>query len=170
MEARSAQEIWEAALGELQIQVNKSNYRTWLQKTVGLAYQDGQFVVGVPNTFITEYLDKNLHSLIEKTLIGLTNHDTRVVFQVDGRYKNSLSSYSAQEEIPPVAETTRPGSNLKYTFDSFIVGSGNRLAYSAALRVAENPGHSYNPLFIYGGVGLGKTHLLHAICQVALSL
>ena len=167
MQARSAKEIWEAALGELQIQVSKPYYRTWLDKTVGLSYQDNQFVIGVPNTFVAEYLDQNQHSLIEKTLIGLTNHDTRVVFQVDGRYKNSLSSYSAQEEIPPVAETTRPGSNLKYTFDSFIVGSGNRLAYSAALRVAENPGHSYNPLFIYGGVGLGKTHLLHAICQVA---
>ena len=169
MEARSAQEIWEAALGELQIQVNKSNYRTWLQKTVGLAYQDGQFVVGVPNTFITEYLDKNLHSLIEKTLIGLTNHDTRVVFQVDGRYPNSTSSYSDQEEIPPVAQTSLPRFNSKYTFDSFVTGSGNRLAYAAAQRVAENPGHSYNPLFIYGGVGLGKTHLLHAIGRVALA-
>jgi len=169
MEARSAQEIWEAALGELQIQVNKSNYRTWLQKTVGLAYQNGQFVVGVPNTFVTEYLDKNLHSLIEKTLIGLINHDTKVVFQVDGRYQNSTSSYNAQEEISPVAKMSPPRFNSKYTFDSFVEGSGNRLAYAAALRVAENPGHSYNPLFIYGGVGLGKTHLLHAIGHVALA-
>ncbi len=169
MEARSAQEIWETALGELQIQVNKSNYRTWLQKTVGVAYHDGQFVVGVPNTFVTEYLDKNLHSLIEKTLIGLVNHDTKVVFQVDGRYQNSTSSYSAQEESPPVTPTSPPRFNSKYTFDSFVAGNGNRLAYAAAMRVAENPGYSYNPLFIYGGVGLGKTHLLHAIGHVALA-
>ncbi len=169
MEARSAQEIWEAALGELQIQVNKSNYRTWLQKTVGLAYRDGQFVVGVPNTFVTEYLDKNLHSLIEKTLIGLTNYDIRVVFQVDGRYQNSPDSYGIREEISPVTPTSPPRFNLKYTFDSFVAGSANRLAYAAALRVAENPGYSYNPLFIYGGVGLGKTHLLHAIGHVALA-
>jgi chromosomal replication initiator protein len=168
-EARSAQEIWEAALGELQIQVNKSNYRTWLQKTVGLAYQDDQFVVGVPNTFVTEYLDRNLHSLIEKTLIGLTNHDTKVVFQVDGRYRNSTSSYDTQEEILPSTQTSLPRFNSKYTFDSFVAGSGNRLAYAAALRAAENPGYSYNPLFIYGGVGLGKTHLLHAIGHVALA-
>ncbi len=169
MEARSAREIWETALGELQIQVNKSNYRTWLQKTVGVAYQDGQFVVGVPNTFVTEYLDKNLHSLIEKTLIGLINHDTKVVFQVDGRYQNSTSSYSAQEESPPVTQTIPSRFNPKYTFDSFVAGNGNRLAYAAAMRVAENPGYSYNPLFIYGGVGLGKTHLLHAIGHVALA-
>ena len=168
MEARSAQEIWEAALGELQIQVNKSNYRTWLQKTVGLAYQDGQFVVGVPNTFIAEYLDKNQRSLIEKTLIGLTNHDAKVVFQVANRHQDSTSSYSAQKEIPPVSQTSPPRFNPKYTFDSFIVGSGNRLACAAALRVAESPGHSYNPLFLYGGVGLGKTHLLQAIGHIAL--
>ena len=76
---RSAQEIWEAALGELQIQVNKSNYRTWLEKTIGLNSQDNQFVIGVPNTFAAEYLDQNLRSLIEKTLIGLTHHETKVL-------------------------------------------------------------------------------------------
>jgi len=166
--AGSAQEIWEAALGELQVQVNKSNYRTWLQKTVGLFYQDGQFVVGVPNTFISEYLDKNQRSLIEKTLIGITNHDIKVVFQVANRH-NSTESYSAQEETPPVPRTSTPRFNPKYTFDSFIIGNGNRLAYAAAMGVAENPGRSYNPLFIYGGVGLGKTHILHAIGQVALA-
>jgi chromosomal replication initiator protein len=169
MEAGSAQEIWETALGELQIQVNKSNFRTWLQNTVGLAYGDGQFVVSVPNTFIAEYLDKNQRSLIEKTIIGLTKHDTKVIFQVDGRYRNSPENCGAREKIPLVAQARSPKFNSKYTFDSFVAGSGNRLAYAAALRVAENPGYSYNPLFIYGGVGLGKTHLLQAIGHVALA-
>ena len=82
MRARSAQEIWDAALGELQIQVTKPNYRTWLEKTVGLSYQDNQFVVGVPNTFVAEYLDQNQRSLIEKTLIGLTHPDIKVLFRV----------------------------------------------------------------------------------------
>jgi len=86
MGARSVQEMWEGALGELQIQVNKSNYRTWFGKTVGLSYQDNRFVVGVPNTFVAEYLDKNQRSLIEKTLIGLTGHDVEVLFQVDNRH------------------------------------------------------------------------------------
>ncbi len=156
MGARSAQEIWEAALGELQIQVTKSYYHTWLEKTAGLSYQDNQFVVGVPNTFVAEYLDQNQRSLIEKTLIGLTHPDIKVLFRV-----------SSGQETTASPQTTRPCCNSKYTFDSFVVSNSNRLAYAAALSVAENPGHSYNPLFMYGGVGLGKTHLLHAIYHVA---
>ena len=162
MEADSAQRIWETALGELQIQVNKPNYRTWLEKTTGLSYQDDQFVIGVHNTFVAEYLDKNQRSLIEKTLIGLTRQDITVVFQVNSYHQNSTGTNAPQAATPPEFKS-------KYTFDSFIVGSGNRLAYAAALGVVENPGRSYNPLFIYGGVGLGKTHLLHAIGHVALA-
>ena len=169
MEARSAQEIWEAALGELQIQVSKSNYRTWLEKTVGLGYQDNQFVIGVPNIFASEYLDQNQRSLIEKTLIGLTHRDIKVLFCIDTRHKNSPTSYSSREGIPQAQQTSHPLFNPRYTFDSFIVSNCNRLAYAAALGVAEKPGHSYNPLFIFGGVGLGKTHLLHAIGQAALA-
>jgi len=163
MGAKSAQEIWEVALGELQIQFSKPNYRTWLEKTVGLSYQDNQFVVGVPNTFVAEYLGRNQHSLIKKTLTGLTHRSVNVVFHVDTRHQN----YSSQEAIPQAQQTSPPELNPKYTFDSFVVGSCNRLAHAAALEVAENPGHSYNPLFIYGEVGLGKTHLLHAISHVA---
>jgi chromosomal replication initiator protein len=166
MEARSAQEIWETALGELQIQVNKANYRTWLAKTAGLSYQGNLFVVGVPNTFVAEYLDKNQRSLIKKTLIGLTHRDIKVVFSVDGKDKNWPGSHYDREVT---TRTAIPRFNPKYTFDSFVVSSCNRLAHAGALGVAENPGHSYNPLFIYGGVGLGKTHLLHAIGHTALA-
>ena len=169
MEARSAQEIWEVALGELQIQESKPNYRTWLEKTVGLSYQDNQFVIGVPNTFVAEYLDRNQRSLIEKTLIGLTHCDIKVLFHVDTTHQDSLTSYRSQGKIPSSQQTNLPLFNPKYTFDSFVVGSCNRLAYAAALRIAENPGHSYNPLFIYGGAGLGKTHLLQAIGHASLA-
>jgi len=150
----SAQEIWEAALGELQLQVTKPNYHTWLEKTEGLTYQGNQFVVGVPNAFVAEYLDKNQRSLIEKTLIGLTHPEVKVAFHV------------SPAKTVTTRKLTHPG-NSRYTFESFIVSNSNRLAYAAALSVAENPGHSYNPLFIYGGVGLGKTHLLHAIYNMA---
>ena len=166
---RPAQEIWEAALGELEIQVNKPNYQTWLEKTVGLSYQDNQFVIGVPNTFAAEYLDQNLRSLIEKTLIGLTHCDTEVLFQVDTHHQDSPHSYGSRGEMPLTTKASPPTFNSKYTFDSFIVGNSNRLAYTTALEVAENPGHSHNPLFICGEVGLGKTHLLHAIGHVALA-
>jgi len=170
METRSAQEIWDAALGELQIQVSKPNYRTWLEKTVGFSYQDNQFVVSVPNSFVAEYLGKNQYSLIEKTLVGITSSpDVKVTFQVDGRYQNSSGARSAEWKNLPATQTYFPKFKPNYVFDSFLVGSCNRLAYAAAQGVAQNPGYCYNPLFIYGGVGLGKTHLLHAIGHVALA-
>jgi len=162
LEARSAQDIWKAALGELQVQVSKSNYRTWLERTIGLSHINGQFVVGVPSAFVAEYLDKNQCSLIEKTLIGLTHQDVKVAFHVNN-HQNSPGNHSSRTEGSPHQF------NAKYTFESFIVGNGNRLAHAAALGIVENPGNSYNPLFIYGGVGLGKTHLLHAIGQAALA-
>ncbi len=170
METRSAQEIWDAALGELQIQVSKPNYRTWLEKTIGLSYQDNQFVVGVPTSFVAEYLDKNQYSLIEKTLIGLTTTpEIKVSFQVNGKHQSSLSTRSADWKNLPSIRTDSPIFKSNYVFDSFIVGSCNHLAYAAAQAVTQNPGYSYNPLFICGGVGLGKTHLLHAIGHAALA-
>ena len=159
---RSAQEIWEAALGDLQLQVNKPNYQTWFQGTEGIAHQDGQFFIGVPNTFVAEYLDKNQRSLIEKTLIGLVRGNIKVRFQVSPAQLDSPAGYACQE----ASATDLPRFNPKYTFDSFVVGSSNRLAHAAALGVAQSPGHSYNPLFIYGGAGLGKTHLLQAIGHI----
>ena len=162
----SAQEIWEAALGEIQLQVNRPNYRTWFRQTKGISYQDNQFVISVPSTFVAEYFDKNQRSLIEKTLIGLTSCNISVHFQVNSEQPGSPAGYTSLETLakPTIGP---PKFNLKYTFDSFIVGSCNRLAYAAALGVAQNPGHSYNPLFIYGGAGLGKTHLLQAIGHIA---
>jgi chromosomal replication initiator protein len=156
MGASSAQEIWEAALGELQVQVTRSYYRTWLEKTTGLSYEDSQFVVSVPNAFVAEYLNQNQRSLIEKTLIGLTRPDIKVVFRVASARETTASAPSALT-----------GAKARYTFDSFVVSDSNRLAYAAALTAAENPGQGYNPLFLYGGVGLGKTHLLHAIYHAA---
>ena len=170
MEIRSAREIWDAALGELQVQISRSNYRTWLEKTAGLEYQNDHFVVSVPNTFIAEYLDRNQRSLIEKTLIHLTSSpEIQVAFQVNGRYHNSSNGHS---EAPGLLPPALPGAtqfNSKYVFDSFIVGDSNRLAHAAAQSVATDPGRIYNPLYIYGGVGLGKTHLLHAIAHLARS-
>jgi chromosomal replication initiator protein len=151
------QEIWEAALGELQLQVNKSNYQTWFSGSKGLTLQGDRFVIGVANTFVAEYLNKNQRSLIEKTLIGLTGRNINAVFRVN---TSSAEPPDSQQLEGAAADAVF---NSRYTFDSFIVGSCNRLAHAAALGVAQNPGKSYNPLFIYGGPGLGKTHLLQAI-------
>jgi chromosomal replication initiator protein len=165
---RTPKEIWEIALGDLQVQVSKPNYRTWFSKTIGLSYQDNQFVIGVPNTFAAEYLEKNQRSLIEKSLAGLTAPHVQVIFQVNGK-SHQLSAESDNTTVIPVPPPVYTRLNPDYIFDSFIEGSGNRLARAAALSVAQYPGHSYNPLFIYGGAGLGKTHLLHAIGQLAIA-
>ena len=162
---RSAQEIWEAALGEIQLQVNKPNYQTWFSGAKGLTYQGDRFVIGVPNSFIAEYLDKNQRSMIEKTIIGLTGRNINIVFRVTSAPPDSPDSCPHQETPATCAVSSR--FNIKYTFESFIVGGCNRLAYAAALGAAQNPGQGYNPLFIYGGPGLGKTHLLQAIGHTA---
>ena len=169
MQDRSAQEIWEATLGELQVQVSKQNYQTWLAKTVGVSCQSNQFVVGVPNAFIAEYLDKKQRSLIEKTLIGLTNRDINVFFQVDGYHQHSPRGNGFQENATNTRQPSHKMLHAKHTFSSFIIGNCNRLANAAAISIADNPGRSYNPLYLYGGVGLGKTHLLHAIGHAALA-
>ena len=180
MKTRTAQDIWDTALGELQLQVSKANYRTWLEKTRGLSFEDNRLILNVPNTFVAEYLDKNLRSLIEKTLIGITQSDVKVVFTVEGRLPDSEARPADQVTLtvpvtvpaitiaPQMATLTRP--NPKYTFENFVVSDCNRLAHAAAMGAADRPGlTSYNPLYIYGGVGLGKTHLLNAIGNAALN-
>jgi len=161
---RSAQDIWESALGELQLQVNKPNYQTWFSGSKGLTYQGDRFVISVSNVFVAEYLKKNQRSLIEKTLIGLTGKNVNVSFNVTPSTPGSSENHPGQVCTSLIEDI---GLNDKYTFDSFIVGGCNRLAYAAALGAAQNPGQSYNPLFIYGGPGLGKTHLLQAIGHIA---
>jgi chromosomal replication initiator protein len=165
---RTPKEIWDIVLGDLQVQVSKPNYRTWFSKTIGLSYQDNQFVIGVPNTFAAEYLEKNQRSLIEKALTGLTSPEVQVVFQVNGKSHHQPGEVDNASPIP-VTPPSFTRLNPDYVFDSFVEGSGNRLARASALSVAQNPGHGYNPLFIYGGAGLGKTHLLHAIGQAAIA-
>ncbi len=165
----SPQRLWEAALGELQIQVNKPNYNTWLKKTVGMTYENGEFVVGVPSTFVAEYLELNQRSLVEKVLTGLLHMDVKVSFQVYNlQPSSSYAGKNRKSEINP-QQTMLPLFNPKYTFDTFITGKSNQFAYAAAMTVAQNPGQTYNPLYLYGGAGLGKTHLLQAIGHTAVA-
>jgi len=174
MKNKTAADIWRAALEELQHKVSTSNYQTWLKNTVGLAQRDHSFIVGVPSTFITESLEQRLHPLIENTLSNIAGQTLKVQFQVhlgdeeEGMIPSTPAAasrpyYSHSTNHLNNGQSTTAKLNRRYTFSSFIAGSSNRLAHAAALSVAENPGNSYNPLFIYSGVGLGKTHLLHAI-------
>ncbi|MDV2988753.1 MAG: chromosomal replication initiator protein DnaA [Dehalogenimonas sp.] len=162
--SNDAGQLWETALGELECSLSRPNFRTWYIGTTGLNYDNGRFVIGVANTFVAEYLERNQRSLIEKTLIKLTGcPNMELTFQVLGNPRGARSSGKASA----VTRTATRCFNPRYDFDSFIVGNSNRLAHAAALSAAQQPGRSYNPLFIHGQSGLGKTHLLQAIGQVA---
>jgi chromosomal replication initiator protein len=155
---RTAKETWEAAKGALQVQVSRSNFETWLKETVGITHQGDRFLVGTPNAFAKEWLEKRLLSLVTNVLMGILGEEVKVQFQV------CSGPLVAEGPCDPLQPKPRPPAiNQRFTFGSFVVGDSNRLAYAAALGVAEQPGQAYNPLFIHGGSGLGKTHLAHAI-------
>ncbi|MGQ9571650.1 MAG: chromosomal replication initiator protein DnaA [Dehalococcoidia bacterium] len=169
----SPEEIWQVALAELQLCVTRPNYETWLKDTVGLMFDNGRFLVGATSDFATEWLSTKLRPLIAKTLSGIVGRPVEVAFQLIGSQPQwappSGPLFEPQPPPPPTPAAVFPPPRLndKYTFERFIVGHENRLAHAAALAVADNPGSVYNPLFIYGATGLGKTHLLHAIGHTA---
>lgn len=168
-------DTWKAVLGKLQIQVTRPSYDTWLKGTVGLSCISGEMVIGVPNAFVAEMLDRRMHSLISKALADVLGKEHTLRFEIVGSVPPaghdhaeshpSESPLGQPEERQPTQAMTVRGTriNPRYTFESFVVGKSNELAHAASLAVSENPGVSYNPLFIYSGVGLGKTHLLNAI-------
>ncbi len=162
-------QIWEATLAHLQVQLSRRDFNTWLKDTHLVAYEDGAFIIGVPNAFAKEWLRNRLHPTIKRTLESVVKRSVEIHYIVQIRPLNSPAPQDMpliEQEMPftPVEESAL---NPKYTFDRYIVGPNNRMAHAAAMAVAERPGHAYNPLFIYGGVGLGKTHLLHAIGHLA---
>lgn len=162
MKKTRIEQVWQTALGELQMQVTRATFETWVKDTRVLSYEDGEFIVGVHSAFAKDWLENRLLSTIKRTLTQIMGRSVGVSFVV----------------WSPVEETVAPGPlwqqtarhdvshetlNAYYTFDQFVVGPANQLAYAASRAVADNPAVAYNPLFVYGGVGLGKTHLLHAI-------
>src|SRR6476659_5708707 len=173
-----AKQVWRAALGELQVSLSPANYETWLRDTQLVDVDEQRFRIAVPNGFAKDWLETRYRSLISQTLARIVGYSVQVEFTVQGNNGTavatadsngaSLTGTATTENVR--VEATRVGGeggttniNPRYTFTNFIVGSANRLAHAASLSVAERPGHAYNPLFLYGGVGLGKTHLMHAI-------
>jgi chromosomal replication initiator protein len=161
-----AKQVWRAALGELQVSLSPANFETWHKETALVAVDDNRFRVAVPNGFAKDVLETRYRPLISQTLAKIVGHSVQVEFEVrDG----ASGGYDGGTDQPVRLEQSAPPDhgpaflNSRYTFGNFIVGSANRLAHAASLSVAERPGHAYNPLFLYGGVGLGKTHLMHAI-------
>jgi chromosomal replication initiator protein len=171
-----AEQAWQSALGQLQMEMPKASFDTWVRDTQIVSYADGLFTIAVRNAYARDWLESRLSSTVTRLLTGMMNRSVEVAFVVhaNGNGENASDPSAANSrEAAGVDEiqAPRPRSaslNPRYTFDNFVVGPNNRLAHAAAQAVAENPATAYNPLFLYGGVGLGKTHLLHAIgnyCQ-----
>jgi chromosomal replication initiator protein len=203
--------VWQMLLSELALQMPSATYSTWVRDTWVIAYEDGEFIIGLPNAYARDWLENRLRHKIKRVLGTLIHRSVQVQFRVCPRtvsdspnaaptplyqpeeneppaYINSRTerTLSGREQAPPAAAAThsnqgqgraqetvvvaRSQLNSYYTFETFVVGSHNKLAHAAAEAIAERPGQSFNPLFVYGGVGLGKTHLLHAIGQRALQM
>lgn len=182
-------ELWQAVLGELELTISKPNFTTWFKNTSIVCIEAGEAVICVPNTFTRAWLERKYHTALVKALQNLTNLDVRrVSYRVDthmpggapvvqevvpdrlgGAQRDGALGTSSQKTSTATRETEYQGLNPRYTFNNFVVGKGNELAHAAAQAVAQKSGTVYNPLFVYGGVGLGKTHLLQAIGHQVLS-
>lgn len=168
------QKLWENTLSTLKDRVRTSAYESFIRNTKLHSFEENEFVVEAPNTFAHQFLVKNYTSVFTETLRELTGQNLHVTFTLN---ENANESKPVTPESPkkiistpsipqtPQVISSSSGSNLnsRYIFDNFVVGPHNKFAHAAASRVAESPGTTYNPLFIYGGVGLGKTHLMQAI-------
>jgi chromosomal replication initiator protein len=176
--------LWQAVLGEIELSISRGNFVTWFKNTVLLSEGADRIVIGVPNVFIKQQLERKYNELIVETLHK--NGAKPVV--VEYKIHSGLSPVREEEPLvmntheantsiasaakPPSTGLThgyRQGLNERYTFENFIVGSGNELAYAACQAAASHPGTKYNPLFLYGGVGIGKTHLIQAVGNAVMA-
>lgn len=176
--------VWLAVLGEIELSVSRGNFMTWFKNTSLLSHSDDSAVIGVPNIFIKQQLERKYNDLIAETLQKNGVVATDIIYKiVSGGAKPVVDETVLVAPVQPLVEhrppeigrtpaslshSYRQGLNDHYSFDNFIVGSGNELAFAACQSIAVNPGTKYNPLFLYGGVGIGKTHLIQAVGNAVL--
>ena len=174
----NAEQAWQSVLGQLQMEMPRASFDTWVRHTKPVSYQNGTLTIGVHNAYARDWLESRLASTVSRLLVGILNATVAVNFIVNGNALEPAADETSplsdkpeasdhlQRDRPVVAydkPVRNPSLNPRYLFETYVVGSGNRLAHAACLAVAEKPARAYNPVFLYGGVGLGKTHLLHAI-------
>ncbi len=165
-------EIWQVTLAEVEKKISKPSFETWLKTTRPVSLNNGTLVISVPNDFTKDWLETRYSEMITQTLQDVFESDYRVHFvtpRINDEDDNiPVTKISMPRTNPSTSITNSSWLNPKYTFDTFVIGGSNRFAHAASLAVSEAPSRAYNPLFIYGGVGLGKTHLMHAIGHYVL--
>lgn len=167
------EQLWQIVLGEMELQVSRANFITWFKNAYISSIEDNgeTVVISLPNEFTKIWFEKKYHKIILDILQNATeNKIKRIIYLVEAKIQTmpekkfiSLEEIIKKEKVEKTPEANEYGLNSRYTFENFVIGKGNELAQAACLAVATNPGEKYNPLFIYGGVGLGKTHLLQAV-------
>ena len=170
-----AEQIWQAAQEELRFQLSKPSYETWLKNASLVGRERNAFTIGVPTKLAKDWLEDRYSAMIKETLSAIVSTDVSVSFEVVAVQPELLSRNAgvavSEEPVPELEEpAVEEGSllNPKFQFQHFVVGNNSRFAHAACRAVAETPAKAYNPLFLYGGVGLGKTHLMHAIGHTVL--
>ena len=162
-------QAWQATLGQLQMEMPKATYDTWVSSAKFVSHENNTYRIGVQNAYVCDWLEKRLKQTAAALLGAIMNAPQEIEFVIINKeipYQSEHLSFEEGEESQPTSTSTEEQYalfNERYTFENFVVGPNNRLAHAASQAVADNPAGAYNPLFIYGGVGLGKTHLLQAI-------
>jgi len=167
-------ELWEKCLSEIELNISKANFTTWFKNTSIIKEEVGILYIGVPNEFVKDWLYNKFHKLILKTIL-VYNDEIRGIeyiiaknpslqnFNIKKQKSIKVSEFNKELPLSDLYINREDNLNPKYTFDSFIVGPFNELAYAVAQSIINNPGRNYNPFFIYGGTGLGKTHIIQAV-------
>lgn len=167
--------LWQSILGEIELSVSKGSYITWFKNTKLLDYSNKVIIIGVPNIFAKQQLEVKYNSLISDVLKKNGLSAQTILFKINSSnnkkplVESGFLKRTSLKSASRTAKSARPGLNEKYRFENFIVGSGNELAYAACQAIVKSPGKKYNPLFVYGGVGLGKTHLIQALGNEIIS-
>lgn len=171
----NAQYAWQNLISQLQKEMSKAAFDTWVKSAELVSFENDLFTIGVQNAYARDWLESRLTSTVTRLLTGMMNCPIQVQFVVwhkDQQATQPSSNTNQLQQSPSIIKNdfflSNP-LNARYSFNNFVVGSSNRLAHAACMAVAENPARAYNPLFLYGGVGLGKTHLLHAIGNTAIN-
>lgn len=160
-------------MGQLKMDMSKAAFDTWVKNCELIAHEDNTFTISVPNPYARDWLESRLSSTVTRVLTGIMNHPQDVAFvlsnhdEEEGPKDQEIPQLPVEISQPVIAPRKQSRLNPRYSFSSFVIGPSNRFAHAASMAVAENPACAYNPLFLYGGVGLGKTHLLHAIGNLA---
>jgi len=163
------EQLWQAILGEIELSLSRANFTTWFKNTFISSLENNRVIISVPNTFTKAWLEKKYHKEISAALKNVGSGEIKeILYKVEVRKEPLPDNFTKLVKTENLVENktkiaNRFGLNNRYIFENFIVGKNNELAHAACQAVAANPGHAYNPLFVYGGVGLGKTHLLQAI-------